>query len=95
MKVALERIHLLKRKMSYHIDKLLALSTLRGGAGRGGGALVCSPLWARRSGQGEGLQLSRSGGPAIKKLCRKKIGGKGENLVWPLLPKILRFLIFV
>jgi hypothetical protein len=28
---------------------------------------------------------------AIKKLCRKKIGGKGENLVWPLLLKILCF----
>jgi hypothetical protein len=34
------------------------------------------------------------GGPVIKKLFRKKIGGKGENLVWPWLPKILDFSIF-
>jgi hypothetical protein len=39
-------------------------------------------------------QLTIPGGPAIKKLCRKKIGGKGENLVWPLLPKNLPFLEF-
>jgi hypothetical protein len=33
----------------------------------------------------------QTGGPAIRNLCGKKIGGKGENLVWPLLPKILGF----
>jgi hypothetical protein len=31
------------------------------------------------------------GGPAIEKLCGEKNGGKGENLVWPLLPKSLFF----
>jgi hypothetical protein len=36
----------------------------------------------------------QQGGPVIKKLCRRKNGGKGENAVWPLLSKILGFWIF-
>jgi hypothetical protein len=58
MKVALERMCLLKRKMGYQIDKLLALSTLGGGAGGGGDMAIFASVGREEADEGKVCNLA-------------------------------------